>query len=62
MLNVLDTQTDTYWLQKYSIFVKQNGGGAIKYVNILISSAFWGQKNKKICIKHTQIKMLYQIL
>ena len=27
MLNVLDTQTDTYWLQKYSIFVKQNGGG-----------------------------------
>ena len=31
-------------------------GGVIKYVNILISSAFWGQKNKKLCIKHTQIK------
>ena len=28
-------------------------GGVIKYVNISISSAFWGQKNKKISITHT---------
>lgn len=56
-----DTQA-YYWATKVLNFCKIKRGGVIKYVNILISSAFWGQKNKKICIKHTQIKMLYQIL